>query len=466
MFTFVKSSRPKFGRAPQRPQQTAANPVANPVANPTERTLRLSVAEGSITQIFLNWTSGSVLIGYMLFLGASPTQIGLISSVPLLAQVMSPLAAWLAALAGRRKGLTIAASLLGRGLWLLAACLPLLGVPAALQPSFMVALIMVSSLFQASAGTLWAAWMGDVVPDGRRGRYFGLRTGVVGMVGMGANLGAGWFLDHVAAPVNFQVVILVAVVCALLGVLLYGFHYEPPAAVHRASLRDVVAQPLREPNFRRFLLFAVYWQGAVLLSAPFVFPYFIGELKMNFTHIAIWSAVASTCALVTTSQWGRVADRFGNKVVLAVGTVLAGAALPSCWILAGLTGRLEFIWASAVFDALAWGAIGPAIFNLALSSAPKGERAAFIAVYSLATGLAGFAGGLLSGPLLTLFLSFDLEPFGITWTGYHTLFVLSGFLRVQAWRFLRPVQETNAWRTRDVLRELRSPWRKLGFPWR
>ena len=161
-----------------------------------------------------------------------------------------------------------------------------------------------------------------------------------------------------------------------------------------------------------------------------------------------------------------MADRFGNKVVLAIGTVLAGAALPLCWILAGLTGRLEFVWASAVFDALAWGAIGPAIFNLALASAPRSERAAFIAVYSLATGLAGFAGGLLSGPLLTLFLSLNFQPFGVSWTGYHTLFVLSGCLRVQAWRFLRPVQETNAWRTRDVLRELRSPWRKIGFPWR
>ena len=460
MFTFVRAHRPRFKTQASQtsPRQAAADPV--------ERTLRLSVVEGSITQIFLNWTSGSVLIGYMLFLGASPTQIGLISSVPLLAQVMSPLAAWLAALAGRRKGLTIAASLLGRGLWLLAAFLPALGVPAALQPTFMVALIMVSSLFQASAGTLWAAHMGDVVPDTRRGRYFGLRTGIVGVVGMSASLGAGWFLDHVAAPVNFQMVIFVSVLCALLGIVLYGFHYEPPAAPQRVSLRDVVAGPLREPNFRRFLLFSVYWQGAVLLAAPFVFPYFIGELKMNFTHIAIWSAVASTCALITTAQWGRVADRFGNKVVLAIGTVLAGAALPLCWVLAGLTGRLEFVWASAVFDALAWGAIGPAIFNLALASAPRNERAAFIAVYSLATGLAGFAGGLLSGPLLTLFLSLNFQPFGVSWTGYHTLFVLSGFLRVQAWRFLRPVQETNAWRTRDVLRELRSPWRKIGFPWR
>jgi hypothetical protein len=36
------------------------------------RTMRLSVVEGSLTQVFLNWTSGAVLIGYMLHVGAGP----------------------------------------------------------------------------------------------------------------------------------------------------------------------------------------------------------------------------------------------------------------------------------------------------------------------------------------------------------------------------------------------------------
>lgn len=445
--------------------ETAEPPAPEP-DSAIKRTLRLSIFEGGVTQVFLNWTSGSVLIGYMLYLGASPRDIGLVASVPLLAQVMSPFAAYLAALAGRRKYLTVATATIGRGLWLLAALLPQLGVADAQRPTFLVTLVLFSSLFQASAGTLWAAWMGDVVPDVRRGRYFGVRTGIVGMVGMLANLGAGWFLDQVAAPVNFQVVIIVAIICAGVGIYLYFLHYEPPGTVNRLGFRDTFVQPWQDINFRRFLGFAAYWQLAVLLSAPFVYPYFLAELKLSFTQIALWSVIASSCALLTTSQWGRVADRVGNKAVLAIGTFVAGLALPTCWILAGLTGKLGFIWASAVFDAVAWGAIGPAIFNLALVSAPKTNRVAFIATYSLATGLSGFVGGLLSGPLLSAFLPLSFNLFGATWTGYHTLFVLSGLLRVQAWRLLRPVQETNAWRTREVLRAVRFGWRGVGFPWR
>jgi len=42
--------------------------------------------------------------------------------------------------------------------------------------------------------------MGDVVPWKERGRYFGLRTGVLGIVGTAANLAAGAWLDRVQAP--------------------------------------------------------------------------------------------------------------------------------------------------------------------------------------------------------------------------------------------------------------------------
>jgi MFS family permease len=429
--------------------------------------MRASLVEGSVMQVFLNWTSGSVLIGYMLHLGASPTHLGLVASVPLLAQAMSPLAAWLAAILGRRRFLILANAFVARGLWILAAVLPSLGLPPAAQPTFLVALVLVSSVFQAANSTLWTAWIGDVVPDNVRGRYFGARTGIAGLMGTIANLSAGWYLDRVAAPLGFQVVIWVGIACAAISAALYLLHYDPPSTRERVSLVNVVRTPLADRNFRRFLVFAVYWQFAVFLSAPFVFPYFLDQLRLTFTQIAIWSAIAASSALATTMLWGRVADRVGNKAVLAIGTFVAGVALPTCWILAGVTGRLAYIWVSAVFDAVAWGAIGPAIFNLALASAPRGKRTAFIAMYALASGVAGFIGGLLSGPLLLLMQPLaSLSLGGIPLTPYYGLFLLSGVARSQAWRLLRMVQETNAWRTRDLLRQLRHGWRMAGFFWR
>jgi MFS family permease len=457
-----------MGHAPPPPPGASArlSDLDPPLRAAVRRTMRLSVFEGSVTQVFLNWTSGSVLIGFMLHLGAAPAEIALVSAVPLLSQIASPAAAFLAASFGRRKRLIVIMALISRLTWLGAAAVPLLPVPDTLRPTILILLVLVSSFFLAANGTLWTAWMGDVVPERERGRYFGLRAGLVGLIGTASNLAAGAFLDRVGAPLNFQVVLIASVAIALIGVGIYMMQLDPPAAHARIRWRDLFTTPWREPGFRRFLAFALYWHFVIMLAAPFVFPYFLDQLRLTFTQVAIWSSIAALTALATTYLWGLLADRTGNKGVLAIGTFLAGALLPTTWIAAGLTGRIEWVWISAAFDAIAWGAIGPAIFNLALASAPRANRVVFIATYSLATGIAGFVGGALAGPLLVALQRFDTTLFGAAWTSYHWLFAISGVLRMFAWILLRPVPEAEAWRTRDLLRSMRTAWKALGFPWR
>src|SRR5690606_6932049 len=72
------------------------------VGDRVKRTMRLSIIEGGLVQVLLNWTSGSVLVGYLFSLGATSTHIALVGSVPFLAQVASPFGAWAAEVLGRR----------------------------------------------------------------------------------------------------------------------------------------------------------------------------------------------------------------------------------------------------------------------------------------------------------------------------------------------------------------------------
>ena len=162
---------------------------------------------------------------------------------------------------------------------------------------------------------------------------------------------------------------------------------------------------------------------------------------MSFTQVALVSAITALTAVATTPLWGRVTDRRGHKPVLALGTFLVGLLLPTSWILAGLTGSLAWIWGAAVADAVAWGAVRLAAFNLALGSAPRANRVVFIGMYALGTGVAGFAGGALSGPLLVFLERFEGTAFGVPWTQYHWLFAIAAVLRMQAWWWLRSVPE-------------------------
>ncbi len=389
--------------------------------------MRLSTLEGSLSQIFILLTTGSVLTGYMLHYQATPSQIALVSSVPLLSQLLSPVAAWWASRLTQRRYICVILVLIGRLLWLLAALAPQLGIAPSMMPGFLLLLVGVSSFFQASVSIIWTAWMGDIIPEDTRGRFFGRRSGIVGVVGMVANLLAGWFLDYVGAPFNFQAVLAVSVLFAILSALLLLWHYDPSIPKEGIDLYQVILLPWQEANFRVFLCFAAILFFGIFLSAALITVYFLEDLHLSFSQLALWSVIAAVTNLVSAELWGRLADRIGNKTVVIYGLLIMGLGFPVCWILADLS-HIAFFWISAVIDAVAWGAAGPAIFNLSLSSAPKGNRASYIAMYSLVSGLAGFLSGALSGPLYEILNQLEFA----NWSGYHSLFVLSGLFRLGA----------------------------------
>ncbi|MEO8376077.1 MAG: MFS transporter [Candidatus Sumerlaeota bacterium] len=447
------------------PQDVAdAHSDNNPLSSKAIATMRLSKVEGSLTTVFLNWTSGSVLTGYMQFHDASTMDLALVGSIPALAQASAPFAAWIQSFYPHPKKLTIIFALIGRTMWLLPALWPMFSLPKEAIPGYTILLMLVSFFFLQACGVVWTAWMGGVVPRRIRGSYFGQRTAILGMIGLCANLLAGIFLDHVGAPLNYQVIFFIGVVCALLATNLYRFHWQPPMVASPVRLYEVIRKPLRDPNLRRLLVFVAYWQASVLLGATFVYPYFQkGHLHMTFTQIGIYQAIAATCSMIFGPMWGRVADRFGNKSVLSITTVIAGLFLPISWMFIP-PGNPNMLYLNGIIDALAWSAINPAIFNLSLATAPPKERIAYISVINLCTGLSGFVGGILSAPLLETFEMTHCTIFDFEWTKYHTLFAVSACLRSCAWILLKRVNETHSWRTRDVI--MAAIPRFANFVWR
>lgn len=415
--------------------------------------MRLSIFEGAFAMFFINWTSGSVLTGCALYLGAGPLALALVASLPQLAQGAAPLFAWLAGKFGRRR-VAVALAAFGRGLWLFVPLLLLLPIAKEAKLGALLVVIAVSNIFIAGNGSLWLAWMGDVVPEGERGRYFGTRNAFMGVIGVAVSFLGGVWLDHLPSPLDFTVLLSLAVVMGVIASVVLSFHAHPKSDREALKMRAAFAAPLQDRNFRRLLMFAGYWQFSVLLGGAFVIPYFLSHLRMSFTQIAVWEAISAFATLLIGPWWGRVADRVGHRPVLALTTFLAGTLLPLSWMLASPQ-HLWPIWLSAVLNALVWSAIGPGVFNLLFASVPPATRTSFVGVLVAVMGLAGFLGGVLAGPLLTFFggLAFNVGSFA--WTPYHWLFLLSAVLRAGAWRLLRRVHEEKAWRTRDFLRNLR-----------
>ena len=165
---------------------------------PRERLARarsLSIVEGAFARVFMACTTGTVLTGFALWLGASPFDIGLLTALPAFAGLAQLLAPYFTERSGQRKPLIMSTVSGQRLLWLPVALLPFLALPPAGRVALLLLLVTVSAMLGALGGVPWLSWMGDLVPKDMRGRYFGARNLVLGAVALVMAPLLGVFLD-------------------------------------------------------------------------------------------------------------------------------------------------------------------------------------------------------------------------------------------------------------------------------
>lgn len=378
-----------------------------------ERSLKLSIWEGVLAILFLNWSTGVIVTGYALVLGASPQALALLGALPFLAQLLTPLAL---SLRGSRKALAVRLNFLARMLFLPAALAAFL--PEGLRVPTLLLFAGLSQLLAAPVGVLWLSWMADLVAEERRGRYFGFRNALLGLVGTLGNLMGGMVADRLPPPLGYQAVLLLGVGAGLLSVLLLRLQSEPSESPALPA-RKAFGMAWQDLAYRRYLGLVFLWYGAVMVGGPYVIPYFVQVGGLSMTEVGLWTVISAASGLLFGPMWGRMADREGHKAVL-FRTGMVAALMPLLW----LSGSRAFpwpIWLSAIADALAWSGLGTALANAALAHAPKEARNGYLVLFWLALGLGGLLGSLLAGSAASL---------GLGPSPYHFPILLSLGLRL------------------------------------
>ena len=82
-------------RQARRPPQPAAEPGAPLSPSAVQRGLRLSIIEGSLSNIHITATGGAFLTGFALLLGASDFELGLLAALPCVGQLFQFVGAYL-----------------------------------------------------------------------------------------------------------------------------------------------------------------------------------------------------------------------------------------------------------------------------------------------------------------------------------------------------------------------------------
>jgi len=422
-----------------------------------DRTLRHSVRDG-VAYSVMSGGGETYLSAFALFLKASAPQVALIATLPpLLGSLAQLLSAWLVRglRQRKRKRLILAGASLQALVWL-----PLLLLPLLYPKQAILLLIVCTTLYQASgnfAVPLWISLMGDLVPERKRGRYFGRRTRLATMTAFLALVSGGIVLQVFDANgwtvFGFIALFLSAGIARVVSVYHLSRMQEPPMGTAPEPLPAGWLGRLRESPAWRFTLYIACMQGAVAVAAPFFSVYMLRDLHFSYLQFMANTGMAVLVQFLTLNTWGRISDIFGNRLILVTtGSMIP--LLPALWL---ISDNFWYLLTVQVVAGLNWAGFSLSGSNFLYELVSSERRSSYMAFHNVLSAMAVFAGGML-GALFTRILPQDMTLYGWTWHWNSILlavFAISVLLRVLvALVFLPGLQEVKMPRRQMSPRQL------------
>lgn len=411
--------------------------------NKIRRSLWASSWDGLFATIYVQTTSGVLLSNFLVELQASPAAIGMIVSVPMLANLVQPIGASYSNRTQSRQNFGFWVNAPARLLWLVLA----LGIGAVtlgdLNPTNLVflslAVVLVSSFLNGLGTASWLSWLASLVPRQLRGRYFGLRNSVASLtallaVPLGGLLVSRWPGGSLQ---GYGVVLALGVVAGLVSLgfqrLMVDVNPQDQMQLLRKQQRRGERQnPLTEPmrswfwqdtNFLIFLTYFAGWNFSANLSNPFFNLYLLEDLKLDVTLVTLYTSLSAAATLLMLVIWGRVADRLGNRILL-LGVGMLVAIIPVLWMGTGANELSIWLWFPLLhmLGGGTWAAIDLCLNNMQIGIAPIHNQSGYFAIAAAVAGVSGSLGTVVGG--------YTAEVAG--YTGFLGLFMISSLLRLIA----------------------------------
>ena len=373
-------------------------------------------------------------------LGAAVFVIGLVSLVPQIGVIaLSPFTGDLVDRLGGPKRATL------RSAWWQIGLLALLSVPLhaagqAWAVPLAVLLICLIGLTGVINGPAWIAWMGALLPAQVSGRYQANRMRLFNAIKL---LAAATFalvmreLPAGSGPWGLQLVLLIALLSRLLSLACLvrqpfpgprpGPRNQPMSrrsAEAAVGLRGFL-RTMRDTDIGRWTLTWAAFQGGCAVAGPFFASYMIaqsgqGGLALTpflYTVLVYTSAVSR---IIFYPLVGRMVDLYGPRAMLRASFGFI-CTIPVVW---ALTVDLRLIITIEILSGFAWAAAECSIGSLLFACHGDPARRAELVGYFNTVSAAIIAAGIALGTLLIEVL----PPLG--GSRYHTLFLLSGILRL------------------------------------
>ncbi len=382
-------------------------------------TFRISTAEGIFVQIHVLLSgAGSVFLTKLaVLMGAQPIHFSLMSAITQFSQIFQPLGYFFTRKLASRKKFVFQTAMLNRSLVIFYGILPLIFIPEKAIAVFLI-LFLISTILGAMAGNAWIAWISDSVPLNIRGRFFSFRSQILMAVGLVVSFIFSYCIDLFSGkriffserikslfaadtfnPVNLKfgmaAVFVFAFLSGIIGLIVMLAQPERKKEIENENFAETMKSALSDRNFRKLLVYSMWWMFAVGIGSPYWQPFMIQKLKMTLMEIQLYGVISTVSSVIAIRFWGRFIDKFGNKTAMRFAIILGGLN-PLVWLFAR-ENRIWFLFFEAATSGIMWAGAGIVATNFVLAIAPPRRSQIYSGIYGAFSGLGMMATMILSG---------------------------------------------------------------------
>lgn len=352
-----------------------------------------------------------------LVLGASPFQVGLLATLPILVgscfQLVTPR---LAAFVGNKRWVVASAVLQAL------TFVPIAVLAESAGDRFWYLLGWVSLYWALALGISppWNVWMGRMIPALVRSRYFGRRNVPVQIM-LFIALVSGGFIVHYAersslgAATGFAALFAFAAVSRLVSAWFLSRQPEPPAGPIKVARLGHVVRDLRQRPYGRVIRLIVMMHACVHISAAYFTPFMLQELQLSYAAFTFLNAATLVARVLASSYWAEIARNFGNRRALQVAAVML-VPLAGLWV---LSRSFAYLMVLQLFAGFAWAGFELMTILSLFDTTDERTRARVLALFNLLNGVAIVSASLIGGVVLRELGS----------EGYMYIFLASSLLR-------------------------------------
>lgn len=383
--------------------------------------------EGIPAIIFLTLLGGGpFLTGYLMYLGASSSQIGLVLAIPTLTNIIQiPFASFSHRL--HRKWGFVALATLHRVCWAATGLIPFL-FPKELWIAVYLPLYTLAFLANAASSMMWTSLVGDMVLPQVRARYMGFRNMILNALGSLTLFAGGQILDRYPGGQGYHILFAIIGVMMVFNILTFTAYPNLPLEKSAESgLKSMLKLPLKDRTFMKASLFLSLWVLLQGIAVPFYSFVMLDYLGLSQGRVSAMTILQTLSMVASFYVWGQLNTRYSNKTLLYWTLPIIAASCLS-WGLLALLPVMLVLGIVHILIGFGAGGYGQLVFNFIIGDTPKSERPMFIAVYSAITGIAGFFGPIVGGWIYDLLdgsgSPFWLKSYGVSLAAGAVLLLL------------------------------------------